>query len=77
MYYIPGGGAVTIDDWLQVPRTIIATKNDKAMVPALQKQLWAGFEHEMVWIDAGHSPFMAMPGYLADVVIDGVQRSNR
>ena len=57
MYYIPRGGAITTGDWLKRPRTIFATKKDKAIVPALQKQLCADFEDEMVWIVTGHTPF--------------------
>ncbi|KAK4507538.1 hypothetical protein PRZ48_001273 [Zasmidium cellare] len=70
MWYIPGGGAITSDDWQQAPRSIVGSSKDKSIPPEVLTQMWAGFEGEMVWTELGHSPFMTAPEYLADLWIE-------
>lgn len=68
-YYSYGGEVLTTRSWRQVPRTIIGTSKDAATAPALQKQMWSEFEDEMEWIDTKHSPFVAMPDRIAELLI--------
>lgn len=69
MYYIPGGGGIMSEDWIKAPRGIIGTIKDQAMVPAFQEEMWQDFRDEIEWIDTGHTPFMVLPDYIADVLI--------
>lgn len=77
MYYIPGGGGITSEEWKQVPRGIIGTRRDVSIVPALQEQMWSEFGEEIVWVDMGHTPFPAKPEYVADVLIDVLNKPGK
>lgn len=70
MFYIPGGGVISTDDWTQVPRTILGCTEDRSLNAEVLKQMWHGHEDEIQWIECGHTPFFAKPDQIADVLRD-------
>ncbi|MGW0480686.1 alpha/beta fold hydrolase [Nonomuraea sp. NPDC003214] len=70
-----GATTLTRDGWGSVPRTYVMCTADRAIVPALQARFVAeadaafpGDPVSVVELDASHSPFLSMPGRLADVL---------
>ncbi|MFD8335920.1 alpha/beta fold hydrolase [Streptomyces solisilvae] len=72
-----GTTTLTRDGWGSVPRTYITCARDMAVRPALQRKFIAeadaAFPDEptaVVALDSSHSPFLSMPGRLADVIAE-------
>lgn len=70
-----GATTLTCDGWGSVPRTYITCARDMAIRPALQwkfiKDADAAFPDNptsVVALDSSHSPFLSMPGQVADIV---------
>jgi hypothetical protein len=58
----------------------VGCKHDNALPPAMQKQYMGQAsllvnDFDGVWLDCDHSPFLSMPGKLADLLQAGVLRS--
>lgn len=70
MWYIPGGGGIMSDDWMRVPRSIVASSKDKALPPEVLGQMWNDVAEEIVWTTTAHTPFMTAPDYIADLWVD-------
>jgi pimeloyl-ACP methyl ester carboxylesterase len=70
-----GTTALTQDGWGSVRRTYITCARDMAIGPALQAKFIAeadaafpGNPTSVVALDASHSPFLSMPGEVADII---------
>ncbi|MFI1030462.1 alpha/beta fold hydrolase [Streptomyces sp. NPDC020951] len=70
-----GATTLTRDGWGSVPRTYVTCARDMAVRPALQQKFIrdadAAFPDNptsVVALDSSHSPFLSMPGQVADVV---------
>lgn len=70
-----GATTLTRDSWGSIPRTYIICSQDMAIRPALQRKFISdadtGFPDNptsVVELDASHSPFLSMPGQLADLI---------
>jgi pimeloyl-ACP methyl ester carboxylesterase len=59
--------------WKDLPSTYILCRDDQAVHPAAQDAM-AGRCGTTVHLDSDHSPFLAMPGELADLLTDVVRR---
>jgi pimeloyl-ACP methyl ester carboxylesterase len=73
-----GQGATTLtpDGWGSVPRTYVLCTRDMIIRPALQQKFIAdadaafpGNPTVVHTLDASHSPFLSMPGQVADIVL--------
>ena len=62
--------------WRAVPATYVLCEKDQALPPALQEKfaLRAGSLHRLA---SGHSPFLSMPGELADVLDQALAKAGR
>jgi pimeloyl-ACP methyl ester carboxylesterase len=58
---------VSAAPWRSSPSTYVVTAQDKAILPRLQRRLAQRATHTAE-LDTGHSPFLAMPGALADIL---------
>lgn len=70
-----GVTTLTQDGWGSVPRTYITCARDQIMPPAAQARFIAeadaafpGSRTAVASLDASHSPFLSMPGELADIL---------
>jgi pimeloyl-ACP methyl ester carboxylesterase len=68
-----GATTLTHDGWGAVPRTYVTCARDIAIRPALQQRFIADAAFpqnptRVVPLDASHSPFLSMPGQVADIV---------
>lgn len=72
-----GMGATTLteDGWGRVPRTYVTCTQDRALPPAVQQKFirdadaaYPANPTSVVTLDASHSPFLSMPGVVADVI---------
>lgn len=70
-----GATTLTQDGWGSIPRTYITCAQDMAIRPAVQRgfitEADAAFPDtstSVVALDASHSPFLSMPGQVADIV---------
>jgi hypothetical protein len=71
-----GASELTADGWGSVPRAYIICTRDQALRPPLQRKFIAdadaafpGNLTEVYTLDSSHSPFLSMPGDLADIVL--------
>jgi len=73
-----GRGATTLtpDGWGSVPRTYVRCSRDMIIRPALQQKFIADADAAFPanptvvhTLDASHSPFLSMPGQVADIVL--------
>ncbi|WP_171063949.1 alpha/beta fold hydrolase [Actinomadura soli] len=65
---------LTRDGWGSVPRTYVVCEQDWALRPAVQRRLIAEADAafpenptSVVTLDSSHSPFLSMPGQVADI----------
>ncbi|MFI5799956.1 alpha/beta fold hydrolase [Streptomyces sp. NPDC051677] len=70
-----GATTLTRDGWGSVPRTYVTSAQDMVIRPALQQKFIrdadAAFPDNptsVVALDSSHSPFLSMPGQVADIV---------
>ncbi|GHB59583.1 peptidase M13 [Streptomyces umbrinus] len=70
-----GATTLTRDGWGSVPRTYVTCARDMAVRPALQKKFISDADAafpdnatSVVALDSSHSPFLSMPGQVADIV---------
>jgi pimeloyl-ACP methyl ester carboxylesterase len=62
--------ALTEDRFGGVPRVYVETTNDRALAVALQRRMQAALPcREVARLRSGHSPFLSMPGTLAERLI--------
>ena len=60
---------LTADNFGKVPRDAIVCLQDRAIHPDLQREMYRdGNCAELFELDSGHSPFLSMPGQLAEVI---------
>jgi len=71
-----GASELTADGWGSVPRAYIVCTQDQAVRPPLQRKLIADADAafpsnptEVYTLDSSHSPFLSMPGDLADIIL--------
>jgi pimeloyl-ACP methyl ester carboxylesterase len=71
------GTTLTADGWGSVPRTYVVCTRDMALRPAMQRKLItdadAAFPANPTTVrnlDTSHSPFLSMPGTVADIVLE-------
>jgi hypothetical protein len=71
---ILGATTLTPDGWGSVPHTYVTCARDMAIRPALQRRFISDADAafpdnptSVVALDASHSPFLSMPGRLADI----------
>ncbi|MFB9468050.1 alpha/beta fold hydrolase [Nonomuraea salmonea] len=71
-----GTTTLTRAGWGSVPRTYVLCAEDQAIQPAVQRRFVAeadaafpGDPMSVVSLDASHSPFLSMPGRLAEVIV--------
>ncbi|MEV7392749.1 alpha/beta fold hydrolase [Streptomyces sp. NPDC091215] len=72
-----GATTLTRDGWGSVPRTYITCARDMAIRPALQHRFirdadaaFPGNPTSVIALDSSHSPFLSMPGQVADIVAE-------
>jgi pimeloyl-ACP methyl ester carboxylesterase len=58
---------VTAAGWRTIPATYVLCEKDQALPPAVQEN-FAQRAGSVYRLDSGHSPFLSMPGELADVL---------
>jgi pimeloyl-ACP methyl ester carboxylesterase len=70
-----GTTSLTREGWGSVPRTYVTCAQDMAIRPALQQKFIADADTafpdnttSVVALDASHSPFLSMPGRVADII---------
>ncbi|HEX4398389.1 MAG TPA: alpha/beta fold hydrolase [Trebonia sp.] len=72
------GGATTLtaDGWGSVPRTYVVCTRDRALQPAMQRRFieladaaFPGNPTTVHTLESSHSPFLSMPGELADIIL--------
>lgn len=70
-----GTTTLTSDGWGAIPRTYVTCARDMAIRPPLQQKFIADADAafpdnptSVVGLDASHSPFLSMPGAVADIV---------
>ncbi|MGP4110992.1 alpha/beta fold hydrolase [Streptomyces sp. 4N509B] len=73
---LTGATTLTGNGWGSVPRTYLHCARDRALRPAVQARFVAeadaafpGNPTSVVTLDASHSPFLSMPGELAETVL--------
>lgn len=71
-----GATALTADGWGGVPRTYVVCTQDRALQPAMQRKFieladaaFPGNPTTVHTLDSAHSPFLSMPGELADIIL--------
>ncbi len=71
-----GTTTLTHDGWGSVRRTYIVCTRDLALPPAVQTMFIAEADAafpdnptSVVTLDASHSPFLSMPGDLAEIIV--------
>ena len=71
-----GASELTADGWGSVPRVYIICARDQALRPPLQRKFIAdadaafpGNPTDVHTLDSSHSPFLSMPGDLADIIL--------
>jgi hypothetical protein len=71
-----GATTLTADAWGSVPRTYVVCTQDRALQPAMQRKFIeladAAFPANPTIVhtlDSSHSPFLSMPGRLADIIL--------
>jgi pimeloyl-ACP methyl ester carboxylesterase len=72
-----GSVTLTADGWGSVPRTYVACSQDMIIRPALQRRFitdadaaFPGNPTSVRTLDASHSPFLSMPGRVADIILE-------
>lgn len=72
---LPQATPVTLgENWAGLPRSYVICQNDRAIPPEFQREMAEGFEPKDVYeLSTSHSPFLADPDALADL-IDGIAR---
>lgn len=67
---------LTADGWGSVPRSYVVCGQDMAIRPALQRRFiidadaaFPGNPTAVYMLDSAHSPFLSMPGQVADIVL--------
>lgn len=72
------GGATTLtaDGWGSVPRTYVLCTQDRALRPPMQRKFieladaaFPGHPTTVHALESSHSPFLSMPGQLADIIV--------
>lgn len=61
--------AVPTPAWKEVPSTYVVCADDRVIAPELQREVLAPRTTRVIELDSGHSPFLSMPGALADVLV--------
>jgi pimeloyl-ACP methyl ester carboxylesterase len=71
-----GKTTLTADGWGSIPRTYVTGTQDMAVRPTLQAKFIADADSafpdnptSVVTLDSSHSPFLSMPGRVADIVM--------
>lgn len=71
-----GATTLTADGWGSVPRTYVMCTRDRALRPATQRKFieladaaFPGNPTTVHTLDSSHSPFLSMPGELADIIL--------
>jgi pimeloyl-ACP methyl ester carboxylesterase len=63
--------SVTEERFGRVPRVYVETMEDRGLQIGLQRRMQAALPcREVISLDSGHSPFLSMPGKLADHLIE-------
>jgi Alpha/beta hydrolase family len=72
-----GATTLTADGWGAVPRTYVVCTRDRALQPAMQRKFieladaaFPGNPTIVHTLDSSHSPFLSMPGRLADIILE-------
>jgi pimeloyl-ACP methyl ester carboxylesterase len=55
--------------WKRIPSTYIVCTRDRAIPPAMQREVFAPRTTSVVELQSGHSPFLSQPGELADLIL--------
>lgn len=70
-YYLGDGPVISSDAWRTgVPVTVVLAEKDQAIPAERAKMVWQGFE--VVWVDAGHSPFVSRPEMIGEIIAGAV-----
>jgi pimeloyl-ACP methyl ester carboxylesterase len=71
-----GATTLTDDGWGSVPRTYVVCSRDRALQPAMQRKFieladaaFPGNPTAVHTLESSHSPFLSMPGELADIIL--------
>jgi len=71
-----GATTLTADGWGSVPRTYVVCSRDRALQPAMQRRFieladaaFPGNPTTVHTLESSHSPFLSMPGELADIIL--------
>jgi len=71
-----GATTLTADGWGSVPRTYVMCSRDRALQPAMQRRFieladaaFPGNPTTVHTLESSHSPFLSMPGELADIIL--------
>jgi pimeloyl-ACP methyl ester carboxylesterase len=71
-----GTTALTADGWGSVPRTYVVCGQDMVIRPALQRRFIADADAAFAdnptsvhTLDTSHSPFLSVPGQVAEIVL--------
>ena len=66
-YYLRAGPVITSENWRTVPITVVGTRQDMTIPPERQEMVWQGFP--IIWLDAGHSPYVSQPEKVAEIIV--------
>jgi Alpha/beta hydrolase family len=73
---LAGATTLTADGWGSVPRSYVVCTRDRAIQPAMQRKFieladaaFPGNPTTVHTLDSSHSPFLSMPGRLADIIL--------
>ncbi len=64
------GEPVASPAWHGIPSTYVVCKQDRALPPELQRDVFAPRADEVIELEAGHSPFFSQPGAVADLLAE-------
>jgi pimeloyl-ACP methyl ester carboxylesterase len=71
-----GATTLTADGWGSVPRTYVVCTRDRALQPPMQRKFieladaaFPGNPTTVHTLESSHSPFLSMPGELADILL--------
>lgn len=67
------GQPVQAAAWRHVPSTYVVCSDDRCIPPSAQRQ-WSSRATETVELATGHSPFLAQPAALADLLVDRLRQ---
>ncbi|KAI9030606.1 Alpha/beta hydrolase fold-1 [Hyaloraphidium curvatum] len=67
------GQPVTSAAWKTVPTTYVVATQDRAILPEVQRAMARRSGGKVVELEASHSPFMSVPGKVADVIGEAVE----